>query len=35
MGISTNELDRYIEPMTREGKIQTRIFGDSIYYEIK
>jgi wyosine [tRNA(Phe)-imidazoG37] synthetase (radical SAM superfamily) len=34
MGISTNELDRYIEPMTREGKIQTRIFGDSVYYEI-
>ena len=34
MGISTNELDRYIEPLTREGKIQTRIFGDSIYYEI-
>ena len=34
MGISTNELDRYIEPMTREGKIQTRIFGDSVYYEV-
>jgi lambda repressor-like predicted transcriptional regulator len=34
MGISTNELDRYIEPLTREGKIQTRIFGGSIYYEI-
>jgi wyosine [tRNA(Phe)-imidazoG37] synthetase (radical SAM superfamily) len=34
MGISTNELDRYIEPLTREGKIQTRIFGDSIYYEV-
>jgi wyosine [tRNA(Phe)-imidazoG37] synthetase (radical SAM superfamily) len=35
MGISQNELDQYIEPLTREGKIQTRIFGDSIYYEIK
>ena len=34
MGISTNELDRYIEPLTREGKIQTRVFGDSVYYEI-
>ena len=34
MGISQNELDKYIEPLTREGKIKTRIFGDSIYYEI-
>ncbi len=34
MGISQNELDQYIEPLTQEGKIQTRIFGDSIYYEI-
>lgn len=35
MGIPRNELDRYLEPLTREGKIQTRIFDDSIYYEIK
>ncbi len=35
MGISQDELDKYIAPLTREGKIQTRIFGDSIYYEIK
>jgi len=34
MGIPQDELDKYIEPLTREGKIQTRIFGDSIYYEI-
>jgi len=34
MGIPQNELDQYIEPLTQEGKIQTRIFGDSIYYEI-
>ena len=34
MGISQNELDRYIEPLTREGKIYTRIFGKSVYYEI-
>jgi wyosine [tRNA(Phe)-imidazoG37] synthetase (radical SAM superfamily) len=34
MGISQNELDRYIKPLTQEGKIQTRIFGESIYYEI-
>jgi wyosine [tRNA(Phe)-imidazoG37] synthetase (radical SAM superfamily) len=34
IGIPTNELDRYIEPLTRVGKIQTRIFGGSIYYKI-
>jgi len=34
MGIPQNELDQYIGPLTREGKIQTRIFGDSVYYEI-
>jgi len=34
MGIPQNELDRYLEPLTRERKIQTRSFGDSIYYEI-
>jgi wyosine [tRNA(Phe)-imidazoG37] synthetase (radical SAM superfamily) len=35
MGIPQNELNQYIEPLTQEGKIQARIFGDSIYYEIK
>ncbi len=35
MGIPQNELDQYIEPLTQEGKIQTRIFSGSIYYEIK
>lgn len=34
MGISQNELDRYIKPLTQEGKIQVRIFGDSVYYEM-
>jgi DNA-binding transcriptional ArsR family regulator len=34
MGIPQNELDEYIKPLVQEGKIQTRIFGDSIYYEI-
>jgi wyosine [tRNA(Phe)-imidazoG37] synthetase (radical SAM superfamily) len=34
MGIPQNELDEYIKPLAQEGKIQTRIFGDSIYYEI-
>ncbi len=35
MGIPQNELDRYLEPLAREGKIQTRSFGHSVYYEIK
>jgi len=35
MGIPQNELNKYIEPLTQEGKIKMRIFGDSIYYEIK
>jgi wyosine [tRNA(Phe)-imidazoG37] synthetase (radical SAM superfamily) len=34
MGIPQNELHQYLEPLTREGKIQTRTFGDSVYYEI-
>jgi DNA-binding transcriptional ArsR family regulator len=34
MGIPQDELDQYIEPLTQEGKIQARIFGGSIYYEI-
>jgi len=35
MGIPQNELDRYLEPLTQEGKIRARSFGDSVYYEIK
>jgi wyosine [tRNA(Phe)-imidazoG37] synthetase (radical SAM superfamily) len=35
MGISKNQLDGYIKPLMEEGKIQSRLFGDSIYYEIK
>jgi wyosine [tRNA(Phe)-imidazoG37] synthetase (radical SAM superfamily) len=34
MGILENELDQYIEPLTREGKIQAKSFGDSIYYKV-
>jgi len=33
MGIPQHELDQYLEPLTREGKIQPRNFGDSVYYE--
>ena len=35
MGIPQNELDQYLEPLRREGKIHTRSFGDSVYYEIE
>lgn len=35
MGISKDELDGYIKPLMEEGKIQSRPFGDSIYYEVK
>jgi wyosine [tRNA(Phe)-imidazoG37] synthetase (radical SAM superfamily) len=35
MGISKKELAGYIRPLMEEGKIQSRLFGDSIYYEIK
>lgn len=35
MGISQEELNQYLKSLIREGKIQPRIFGDSIYYEIK
>jgi wyosine [tRNA(Phe)-imidazoG37] synthetase (radical SAM superfamily) len=34
MGIPQNELDQYVKPLTREGKIQTRIFGNLVYYII-
>ncbi len=34
MEIPQNELDHYIKPLVQEGKIQTRIFGGSVYYEI-
>ena len=35
MGISKDELDNYINPLIEEGKIQSRPFGGSIYYEMK
>jgi len=34
MGILHDKLDQYIKPLMQEGKIQTRFFGDSVYYEI-
>ena len=34
MGIPQNELDKYLPPLIEEGKIQARIFGESVYYEI-
>ncbi len=35
MGIRENEIEKYIQPLVSEGKIHARVFGDSIYYEIK
>jgi wyosine [tRNA(Phe)-imidazoG37] synthetase (radical SAM superfamily) len=35
MGITRDELEAYLNPLIQEGKIQSRSFGDSIYYEIK
>lgn len=35
MGISKDELDRYITSLTEAGKIQSRLFAGSVYYEIK
>jgi wyosine [tRNA(Phe)-imidazoG37] synthetase (radical SAM superfamily) len=35
MGITRNELEAYLNPLIQEGKIQSRSFGDSIYYETK
>ncbi len=35
MGISKDKLDGYIKPLMKEGKIQSRRFGGSVYYEIK
>jgi DNA-binding IclR family transcriptional regulator len=34
MGIPEKELEEYINPLVREGKILPRSFRDSIYYEI-
>jgi len=34
MGIPPNELVKHLDPLIQEGKIQSRSFGDSIYYEI-
>jgi len=35
MGIPQKELEEQIASLSQEGKIQTRLHGDSIYYEIK
>ena len=34
MGIPKNELNQYIEPLVREGKIHLRVFSGSVYYEV-
>lgn len=34
MAISKKELEAVVQPMVEEGKIRTRRFGDSVYYEV-
>jgi hypothetical protein len=34
MAIPKEELEATMQPMVEEGKIKTRRFGDSIYYEV-
>ena len=35
MGIREDEIEKCIQPLVFEGKIHARVFGGSIYYEIK
>ena len=35
MGITRDELEAYLSPLIQEGRIKSRPFGDSVYYEIK
>jgi wyosine [tRNA(Phe)-imidazoG37] synthetase (radical SAM superfamily) len=35
MGITRDKLEAYLNPLIQEGKIQSRSFGNSIYYEMK
>lgn len=34
IGIPQNEIEEYIAPLVKEGKIQSRFFGNSTYYEL-
>ena len=34
MGIPQKELERYLIPLVQKGRIQSRLFGNSVYYEI-
>ena len=35
MGIQEKEIEKHIQPLVSEGKIHARVFGGSIYYEIR
>ncbi|HVP77936.1 MAG TPA: radical SAM protein, partial [Thermodesulfobacteriota bacterium] len=35
MGIGESEIEKYLRPLVSEGKIHARVFGGSIYYEIR
>jgi DNA-binding IscR family transcriptional regulator len=34
MAIPKKELEATVQPMVEEGRIKTRRFGDSVYYEV-
>jgi hypothetical protein len=34
MAVPREELEATMKPMVEEGKIRTRRFGDSVYYEV-
>jgi wyosine [tRNA(Phe)-imidazoG37] synthetase (radical SAM superfamily) len=34
MGISQEDLEKYLDPLVKDGKLRSRTFGDSLYYEV-
>jgi hypothetical protein len=34
MGIPQDDLGKVLDPLVKEGKIRSRVFGDSVYYEV-
>ena len=34
MGIPQDDLENYLNPLVKQGKIRSRTFGESVYYEV-
>jgi hypothetical protein len=34
MGIPQDDLENYLNPLVKEGKIRSRTFDESVYYEV-